>query len=101
MAAMLLTLVHKEARDENEIAGGPYANLNASLILGQSRGAPVGAGYTWLDEDVESGTTYYWLEDLDAQSRHAARAGVGTGAGGRPVPHLPTAGGQVGGLRVA
>lgn len=50
----------------SESPGGPYTRLNASLIPSQSPGAPVGAVYTWLDEHVEWGTTYYyWLEDLD------------------------------------
>jgi hypothetical protein len=45
---------------------GPRTQLNANLIPGQAPGSPVGAAYTWLDESVATGITYYyWLEDVD------------------------------------
>jgi hypothetical protein len=46
--------------------GGPYVKLNGALIPSQAPGSAVGAVYTWLDDDVESGITYYYkLEDVD------------------------------------
>ena len=45
--------------DRSASLGGPHAKLNASFIPGQSPGALVGADYTWLDEDAESGIAYY------------------------------------------
>jgi hypothetical protein len=36
------------------------------LIPGQMPGSPVGAVYTFLDDNVVTGMTYYyWLEDVD------------------------------------
>ncbi|MGD8518284.1 MAG: S8 family serine peptidase [Anaerolineae bacterium] len=47
---------------------GARTQLNDTLIPSQvAPGSPTGAVYTWLDEDVEAGLTYYyWLEDVDA-----------------------------------
>ena len=45
---------------------GPYIKLNDTLIPSQSPGSVWGAVYTWLDEDVETGVTYYYkLEDIE------------------------------------
>lgn len=45
---------------------GPCTRLNASLIPSQNPGSPIGASYSFLDEDVQPGLTYYyWLEDVD------------------------------------
>ena len=53
----------------SESAGGPRNQLNQGLIPGQAPGSPVGAVYTWQDQEVETGTTYYyWLEDVDTHS---------------------------------
>jgi hypothetical protein len=47
-------------------ADGPYVKLNESLIPSQSPGSVLGATYTWVDEDVEPGITYYYkLEDVE------------------------------------
>jgi hypothetical protein len=49
---------------------GPYVKLNEALIPSQSPGSIFGAVYTWLDEDVEVGTTYYYkLEDIEIGGR--------------------------------
>jgi hypothetical protein len=46
-------------------ATGPWAQLNATLIPAQTPGAAAGAQYTWTDEVVEAGMTYwYTLEDI-------------------------------------
>ncbi|MFN2169399.1 MAG: S8 family serine peptidase, partial [Anaerolineae bacterium] len=47
---------------------GARTQLNDTLIPNQvAPGSPTGAVYTWLDDDVEAGLTYYyWLEDVDA-----------------------------------
>lgn len=44
----------------------PQGRLNGALIPVQVPGSPVGATYTWQDEQVSPGVTYYyWLEDVD------------------------------------
>jgi YD repeat-containing protein len=41
----------------------PDQQLNGSMILAQYPGSSTGAWYTWLDEEVEQGKSYYyWLE---------------------------------------
>ena len=50
----------------SEAPDGPYVKLNESLIPSQAPGAPFGAEYSWLDETVEPGVTYYYkLEDVE------------------------------------
>lgn len=45
---------------------GPYVRLNTSLIPPQFPGEILGGVYTWLDETVEPGHTYYYqLEDIE------------------------------------
>jgi C1A family cysteine protease len=45
---------------------GPRTRLNDGLIPGQMPGSPIGATYTWQDQQVRPGITYYyWLEDVD------------------------------------
>ena len=45
---------------------GPFDQLNDTLIPTQNPGQVLGATYTWLDEGVASGGTYYYLlEDVD------------------------------------
>ncbi len=52
--------------------GGSYALLNASLIPSQAPGSPLGAVYTWMDEQVKAGVTYYYrLEAVDVYGRSA------------------------------
>ncbi|HXK42589.1 MAG TPA: hypothetical protein PKV82_07150 [Anaerolineae bacterium] len=49
-----------------ESAAGPWTRLNAELIPTQNPGAVFGATYTWLDENVTPGATYFYrLEDVD------------------------------------
>jgi uncharacterized repeat protein (TIGR01451 family) len=49
---------------------GSYFKLNETLIPSQAPGSIFGATYTWLDEDVEAGTTYYYkLEDVEVGGR--------------------------------
>ena len=49
-----------------ESEDGPRTKLNDTLIPAQAPGSPIGASYTWADEGVETGVTYYyWLEDVD------------------------------------
>ncbi len=49
-----------------ESAAGPWVKLNAELIPTQNPGAVFGVTYTWLDEGVTPGATYFYrLEDVD------------------------------------
>jgi hypothetical protein len=50
----------------SESADGPWTRLNEALIPSQAPGSPVGAVYTWLDETVQPGVSYFYrLEDVD------------------------------------
>jgi hypothetical protein len=47
---------------------GDRQRLNNTLIPAQNAGVPTGSIYSWQDQDVDAGTTYYyWLEDVDAR----------------------------------
>ncbi len=49
-----------------ESAAGPWTRLNAELIPAQHPGAVFGATYTWLDEGMTPGATYFYrLEDVN------------------------------------
>jgi len=49
-----------------ESAAGPWTRLNAELIPAQHPGATFGATYTWLDEGMTPGATYFYrLEDVN------------------------------------
>lgn len=49
-------------------ADGEYVQLNEALIPAQNPGAVFGSVYTWLDEGVTPGMTYFYqLEDVDAE----------------------------------
>ena len=54
--------------------------LNGTLIPSQAPGSPFGAHYTWLDQVVRRGVTYYyWLEDVDIHgftTRHGPVMGM-------------------------
>lgn len=67
-------------------AEGAYVKLNDTLIPAQNPGQVLGATYTWLDEDIISGSAhYYMLEDVDIN-------GVSTTHGPASVPvQSPTA----------
>jgi hypothetical protein len=50
---------------------GSYIQLNGPIIPSQAPGSVFGTTYTWLDEDVESGTMYYYkLEDIEVGGKH-------------------------------
>jgi hypothetical protein len=59
-----------------ETAEGTLVRLNQDLIPSQvPPGSPIGGVYTWLDETVKEGVTYYyWLEVVNVQGG-AAEAG--------------------------
>jgi hypothetical protein len=62
----------------SDAPGGDYIRLNDTLIPSQSPGSPAGAVYTWLDEEVEPGTTYYYkLEDVDVHGASTLHDPVG------------------------
>jgi hypothetical protein len=53
-----------------ESAGGPWTQLNESLIPTQVPGSPVGAIYTFEDSNVQTGVTYFYrLEDVDVHGQ--------------------------------
>ena len=65
----------------SESPSGPYTKLNASLIPSQVPGAPFGASYTWLDEDVEPGPNYYYrLEDVEAGDKRTMHGPISASA---------------------
>lgn len=50
----------------SETTNGAYTQINTSVIQALNHGQPVGASYSWLDEDVVRGETYYYkLEGLE------------------------------------
>jgi uncharacterized delta-60 repeat protein len=65
---------------------GEYVRLNDHLIPSQSPGSVFGATYTWLDEGVQIGTTYYYkLEDIEVGGQSTLYGPVSTSAGGQPT----------------
>ena len=72
-------------------AAGPNAEracLNAGLIPSLAPGSPAGARYTWLDQTVRRGATYYyWLEDVDIYGRTTLH-GPATATVRTPRPRL-------------
>jgi hypothetical protein len=53
-----------------ESAGGPWTQLNESLIPTQMPGSPAGAVYTFEDSNVQMGVTYFYrLEDVDVHGQ--------------------------------
>jgi len=62
-----------------ESAAGPWVKLNAGLIPTQNPGAVFGATYTWLDEGVTPGATYFYrLEDVDIHGASTFHGPVST-----------------------
>ena len=62
---------------------GDWVRLNATLIPSQSPGSVFGATYTWLDEDVASGITYYYkLEDVEVGGQRTFHGPITAQAGG-------------------
>lgn len=61
----------------SEAPDGPYVKLNDTIIPSQSPGAIFGATYTWIDEDVQPGITYYYeLEDIGLNGTYAMNGPV-------------------------
>ncbi len=55
----------------SDAADGPYTPLNETLIPSQAPGSMQGATYTWRDEAVIPGHTYFYqLEDIDVNGTH-------------------------------
>jgi hypothetical protein len=64
-------------------SSGNWVRLNAALIPSQSPGSVFGATYTWLDENVVSGITYYYkLEDVEVGGQRAFHGPITAQAGG-------------------
>jgi hypothetical protein len=62
---------------------GDWVRLNTTLIPSQSPGSVFGATYTWLDEDVASGITYYYkLEDVEVGGQRTFHGAITAQAGG-------------------
>jgi hypothetical protein len=62
---------------------GDWTCLNATLIPSQAPGSVVGATYTWFDEDVEAGATYYYkLEDVEVAGRRTLHGPISAQPGG-------------------
>jgi hypothetical protein len=75
----------------SEAPDGPRTRLNRDLISGQAPGSPEGAAYTWLDDTVRPGMTYYyWLEDVDIYGRATEHGPVLATAQGPGLWQLPT-----------
>jgi hypothetical protein len=73
-------------------AAGPRTQLNASLILSQVPGSPVGAAYQFVDTAVKPGVTYYyWLEAVDVAGASELYGPVSAAVQGtrRPLPVRP------------
>ncbi len=52
------------------LPAGELKRLNGDLIPPRTPGSSFGSPYTWLDEDVEPGTTYFYvLEDRDVNGQ--------------------------------
>ena len=62
---------------------GDWVRLNATLIPSQAPGSVVGATYTWFDEEVEAGITYYYkLEDVGVDGRRTFHGPISVQPGG-------------------
>jgi hypothetical protein len=60
---------------------GPYVELNDTLIPSQAPGSVFGATYTWLDEDVQEGVTYYYkLEDVEVGGKRTMHGPINASA---------------------
>jgi len=62
---------------------GSWVRLNDTLIPSQAPGSVFGSIYTWFDEDVEAGITYYYkLEDVEVGGRRTFHGPVVVQLGG-------------------
>lgn len=60
---------------------GEQIRLNSDLILAQAPGSGQGADYSFLDTNVEVGSTYfYWLEDVDVNGESTRHGPVSAAA---------------------
>jgi hypothetical protein len=67
----------------SESPAGDWVRLNGTLIPSQAPGSVFGATYTWLDEDVQSGTTYYYkLVDVEVGGQCTFHGPITAQAGG-------------------
>ena len=69
--------------------GGPLTRLNEGLILSPVPGSPAGALYTYLDELVNPGATYYYWLDSVGVNGVATRDGPVSAAVGNWRIYLP------------
>jgi hypothetical protein len=82
--------LYRSDAPDGEHADGQTIRLNRARIPSQSPGSPVGAVYTWLDEDVESGATYYYkLVNVDIHGQATLHGPVAATFGGPITPPLP------------
>jgi hypothetical protein len=64
---------------------GDWVRLNSTLIPSRSPGSIFGATYTWLDENVQDGITYYYkLEDVEVSGQSALHGPI-TAQTGNPT----------------
>jgi hypothetical protein len=62
---------------------GDWMRLNETLIPSQAPGSVFGATYTWFDENVQAGLTYYYkLEDVEVGGRSTFHGPVSVRPGG-------------------
>ena len=73
-----------------ESRAGPGERLTEAMIPIQAPGSPEGAVYTWLDEIIEHGITfYYWLEEVNVRGMAMRHGPVSATVGGRGRHPLP------------
>ena len=69
-----------------ESASGPWSQLNAGLIPSQGPGSPVGYLYEYLDGDVSTGNTYFYLlEDVSLTGQTTQHGPVSVAYLGTPT----------------
>lgn len=66
---------------------GPWTRLNGNVIAAANPGSVMGASYTYLDETVKPGLTYYYLlEDIDRETGVTQHGPVSAMVGAAPRP---------------
>ncbi len=69
----------------SDATDGPYTPLNETLIPSQAPGSMQGATYTWRDEAVIPGHTYFYqLEDIDVNGTHTYHGPISATPGTDP-----------------
>ena len=76
--------------------GSEYVKINDTLIPSQSPGSTFGAVYTWLDEDIPPGRTYFYkLEDVSISGSSTLHGPLDTTLSAVPnAVHLQSLGAQ-------